>query len=61
MVLTGEVGTGKTTLLPTLLQELDGNVEVAFTSGYLHSFTSSARDLLSELLQMLRTILPAGL
>lgn len=30
MVLTGEVGTGKTTLLQALLQRLDGNTEVAF-------------------------------
>lgn len=30
IVLTGEVGTGKTTLLHTLLQRLDGNTEVAF-------------------------------
>jgi len=30
IVLTGEVGTGKTTLLQTLLQRLDGNTAVAF-------------------------------
>lgn len=30
IVLTGEVGTGKTTLLHTLLQRLDGNASVAF-------------------------------
>jgi general secretion pathway protein A len=30
MVLTGEVGTGKTTLLHTLMEQLDGNTEVAF-------------------------------
>ena len=30
LVLTGEVGTGKTTLLQTLLQRLDGNTAVAF-------------------------------
>ena len=30
IVLTGEVGTGKTTLLHTLLQRLDGNCSVAF-------------------------------
>lgn len=30
IVLTGEVGTGKTTLLHTLLQRLDGNTSVAF-------------------------------
>src|SRR2546423_3622662 len=30
IVLTGEVGTGKTTLLQTLLQKLDANTAVAF-------------------------------
>src|SRR5919202_2772488 len=30
IVLTGEVGTGKTTLLQTLLQKLDSNTAVAF-------------------------------
>jgi general secretion pathway protein A len=38
IVLTGEMGTGKTTLLQALLQQLDGNAEVAFIS---HSKLSS--------------------
>lgn len=38
IVLTGEVGTGKTTLLHTLLQRLDGNAHVAFVFNSMLSF-----------------------
>jgi general secretion pathway protein A len=38
IVLTGEVGTGKTTLLHALLQQLNGTTEVAFISFPLLSF-----------------------
>jgi general secretion pathway protein A len=38
MVLTGEVGTGKTTLIQTLLQRLDGSAAVAFISHSKLSF-----------------------
>ena len=38
IVLTGEVGTGKTTLLHALIQRLDGDTEVAFIPFSLLSF-----------------------
>jgi general secretion pathway protein A len=38
LVLTGEIGTGKTTLIRTLLQRLDGTTDAAFVSNSALSF-----------------------
>jgi general secretion pathway protein A len=47
IVLTGEVGTGKTTLLQTLLQKLDSNTAVAF----VFNSTLSFEDILEYVLE----------
>jgi general secretion pathway protein A len=47
IVLTGEIGTGKTTLLRTLLERLDGNTPVA----YIHNSALSIEGLLEYMLQ----------
>src|SRR3989442_5583951 len=47
IVLTGEIGTGKTTLLRTLLERLDGNTPVA----YIHNSALGIEGLLEDMLQ----------
>ena len=48
MVLTGEMGTGKTTLLQALLQQLNGNAEVAFISHSMLSFDGILEYMLED-------------
>src|SRR3989442_1544141 len=49
LVLTGEVGTGKTTLLQTLLQRLNGKVAVAYVFNSTLSFEGLLEYMLAEL------------
>jgi general secretion pathway protein A len=48
IVLTGEVGTGKTTLLHTLLQRLDGNASVAFIFNSMLPFDGILEYMLED-------------
>src|SRR5262245_12668420 len=48
IVLTGEVGTGKTTLLHTLLQRLEDNVQVAFVTNSLLPFGDILEYILAD-------------
>lgn len=48
IVLTGEVGTGKTTLVRTLLQRLDGNAAVAFIFNSTLSFDGIIEYILED-------------
>jgi general secretion pathway protein A len=48
LVLTGEVGTGKTTLLHTLLQRLDGNTAVAFVMNSTMPFDGILEYMLED-------------
>ena len=49
VVLTGEVGTGKTTLIHALLQELNGNVQTALVFNIIENPTDLLRYLCDEL------------
>lgn len=49
VVLTGEVGTGKTTLIHTLLSELDGEVQTALVFNLVESPTDLLRYICGEL------------
>ena len=48
MILTGEVGTGKTTLLHTLLRKLDGTTPVAFITNSLLPFDGVLEYMLED-------------
>src|SRR5207245_6529019 len=49
LVLTGEVGTGKTTLLQTFLRRLDGKAAVAYVFNSMLSFEGLLEYMLAEL------------
>ena len=49
VVLTGEVGTGKTTLIHALMQELNGNVQTALVFNIIENPTDLLRYLCDEL------------
>ncbi len=49
VVLTGEVGTGKTTLIHALMQELNGNVQTALVFNVIENPTDLMRYLCDEL------------
>src|SRR5204862_2645287 len=48
MILTGEVGTGKTTLLHTLLRKLDSTTPVAFVTNSLLPFDGLLEYMLED-------------